>query len=158
MAAGGTEAEGARSEVREMRDTLSAERRIASQLVTDKQRLQMQIDSLTRQLDTERGGRARLATERDELRERLSLSPMSKDFSREETRPYELGTLKGTQPETPAVPLPPEWGEEATDPGNRPEPLRPTVKTDLLYAAARPAVKTDPMGGVTPPLPPKKGK
>jgi hypothetical protein len=154
MAAGNNE-----NEVKELRDTLGAERRIASQLVTDKQRLQMQIDSLSRQLDTERSGRARLATERDELREKLSLSPKSKDFSHEETRPYELGALRGTQPEMAAAQLPAEWGEESTDPGTQPVTLRPTVRTDPLYPAApRPAVKTDPMGGVTNPVPPKKGK
>ena len=157
MASGGSEADAVKAELKEVRDTLGAERRIASQLVTEKQRLQMQIDSLSRQLDTERSGRARLATERDELREKLSLSPKAKDFSHEETRPYELGALRGTQPEIPAVPLPPEWGDDSTDPGSKPVTLRPVVKTDPLYPAQRPAVKTDPMGGVTPPLP-KKGK
>ena len=91
----------------EDRDTLGAERQIASQLVTEKQRLQMQIDSLSRQLDTERGARARMTAERDELRERLSLSPQSRDFSHEDTRPYEIGTLQGTQPELPAASLSP---------------------------------------------------
>ena len=117
MAAGGSEA----------RETLNSERQIASQLVTEKQRLQMQIDSLTRQLDNERTARSRLSV---------------KDFAHQDTRPYDLGTLQGTQPEMQAPALPPAW-DDATDAGQ-------TVQT------ARPVVKTEPMGAVTTPA--KKGK
>jgi chromosome segregation ATPase len=141
---GSGEADGVRAELKEMRDTLIAERKIGAQLVTDKQRLQMQIDSLSRQLEAERSGRARISSERDELREKLSLGVKPKDFSREDTRPFELGPLRSTQTEVPVVPMPAEWTEERTEPG---------FKTAKM--PARTTVKTDPMHGA---LAPKKGK
>ncbi len=130
--AGGTEVEGARVELKQMRESLGEERQIASQLVTDKQRLQMQIDSLSRQLDTERNARARLATER------------GIDFAHEDTRPHEIESIQATQPGVPGPVLPPEWGEDQTQPGKS----FPSRKS--------PAVKTQPMGAPSPPT--KKGK
>jgi chromosome segregation ATPase len=95
--------------------TLAAERQLASQLLTEKQRLELQIDSLSRQLDTERAARARLASE-------LALGSGKRaaaDTSRQETKPYELAGLSPTVREMPALKL-----EPRTDPVN-PVPVPP---------------------------------
>ena len=106
----------------------------------------MQIDSLSRQLDTERAGRGRIATERDELREKLKLPAVAKDVGHEETRPYQLDALRGTQPEVAAIVIPSEWSDEPTQVQPVHIPQRAPVKTDPLYPA-RPPVKTDPKKG-----------
>ncbi|MFT3843105.1 MAG: hypothetical protein QM723_39315 [Myxococcaceae bacterium] len=107
------EVEALKADAGDARATLDAERKIASQLVTEKQRLQLQIDSLSRQLDNERTARAKLATERDDWREK-ALGPTAKrDFSREETKPYELSGMTQTQP---AIPIVREGIDPKTDP------------------------------------------
>lgn len=92
----------------ELTATLAAERQLASDMLTEKQRLSLQIDSLSRQLDTERAARARLASE---LATGSGRRPAAADTSRQETKPYELAGLSPTVREMPALKV-----EPRTDP------------------------------------------
>jgi hypothetical protein len=91
--------------------------------VTEKSRLQLQIDSLSRQLDNERTARAKLATERDDWREKALGPTVKRDFSREETKPYELSGMTQTQPGIPIIKADP------TDPKTDPVAPIPRKKT-----------------------------
>ena len=135
-------------ELQETREALEAERKISAQVLAEQERLKLQIDSLGRQLELERTARAKTATERDEWREKFlgqstanfPVQP-ARDFSRQETKPYELGTMRQTDPSMPAVVVP--------------DPLD-TTQTDQPSPRAKQS-KTQPFGPVAP-APTKPGK